>query len=142
MSTRTGLRKLFQPDNNGPDDQLLAESYPDNPVRYLHHRDESGDLAGTVEIGPGWQDASGTFRADGPVFEWSWIHYHAAGDRTRHDHRIVHEPDDEGVTVRHQHRKREVLGVGRRDEHGWRTIEAWRLDTAGVRSLTDRGSQQ
>lgn len=131
-----GETKLFEPDNDGPHCRLTAESYDDSPYAYLNYKQgNSGGLAnaGVATIHPAIEpDLTGSFATDGPVVDWSYTEYKAAGDRVRVDHRLVADVEDSAVVVRHETAREQVLGFGDREEYDWREVERWRVTPDGV----------
>jgi len=128
--------KLFEPDGNGPAERLVVVAYPDAEKADLYHERNTDDgwaQAGLLELHHGPRTPRGTFTGDAPVMLWSWTHFHAAGDRTRHDHRVRLVRYARDVELVHEERTEQVLGpADRRNTHDWRERDRWRVGDQGV----------
>ncbi|MFC7216491.1 hypothetical protein ACFQO4_20745 [Saliphagus sp. GCM10025334] len=125
--------KLFQPDSDGPDAKLEVESAGPYTRLYLFEKTASGwEATGLAELHPALEpDYSGGVEP-GIVLEWAYTQCHAAGDRTKVSHRVRVCELGDGLEVRHEHAREQVLGHGDRDEHDWRTLECWWVRPTGV----------
>lgn len=133
MSATT--EKLFQPDSDGPDAKLEVERAGQYTYLWLRERGPDGWTdRGVVELHPALEPSySGQCAGDGPVLEWATTRYHASGDRVRVGSRVRLVATDDGLRVVLERDREEVLGVGRREEHGWRAVREWRVSGDGIR---------
>jgi len=132
--TTAETRKLFQPDNDGPDIALHYQCEHQHAYLWVRERTADGwERVGAVELHPALPtEYRGVCDADAPIVKWAYTEYHANGDRVRVGHRLVLTATDDGVRVTHEVEREETLGFGERDEHGWQGVERWDVTPEGV----------
>lgn len=137
------VQKLHQPDSDGPDIRLTAETgAPGHYGRVYLQRNEDGNWEpiGSVELHPALPaDQRGAFAEEGPLVEWSRTRHHANGDRVRVDHRLKAEldADEASLRIKLQKRREETLGFGNREEHVWRVDQQWTVSPDSIEADPD-----
>jgi len=125
--------KLFEPDNDGPKARLEVERAGEYARLYLKRKTTDGwTTTGVIELHPALEPAYQGDCEPGVILEWAYTHFHASGDRTKVTHRVRVLELGDGVEIRHENAREQVIGFGNREEHGWQTLESWWLRPDGV----------
>lgn len=129
-----GVQKVFEPNNDGPDDRIVVERVPEARHFYVYHDDGDGERVGRVEVTPAYQTTGGTFDSGEPLMAWM-IGPHLTGYKYKKEFRVRAELLAEEVRIIRE-AKKEPKSRSNVEGHDWRETGRWEITHDGVNEVT------